>query len=138
MKTAMAPDSQTTTEPVNPGSLLLASATTIFVGSFLLFQVQPVIARYILPWFGGTPALWTTCMLFFQVLLLAGSGYAHFIQRTSTTALMAASNPLVYVASDRFRCATGNHQSNLPEPGGCTHALDSSAQPVPGFIHHLL
>ncbi len=71
MKTALAADSQTTTEPLQYGSLLLASATTIFVGSFLLFQVQPVIARYILPWFGGTHALRTTCILFFQVLLLA-------------------------------------------------------------------
>jgi hypothetical protein len=80
MKIEMTPDSQLTTQPVNRGSLPLASATTIFVGSFLFFQIQPVIAHYILPWFGGTLALWTTCMLFFQVLLLAGYGYAHFIQ----------------------------------------------------------
>src|SRR5690242_16479865 len=52
-------------------------AATIFVGAFLLFQVQPLIAKYILPWFGGSPAVWTTCMLFFQVFLLAGYAYAH-------------------------------------------------------------
>ena len=52
-------------------------AVTIFVGAFLLFQVQPLIAKFILPWFGGSPAVWTTCMLFFQVALLAGYGYAH-------------------------------------------------------------
>ena len=50
---------------------------TIFLSAFLLFQVQPIIARYILPWFGGTPAVWTTCMLFFQLSLLAGYAYAH-------------------------------------------------------------
>ena len=50
---------------------------TIFLGAFLLFSVQLVTAKYFLPWFGGTPALWTTCMFFFQVLLLAGYGYAH-------------------------------------------------------------
>jgi len=49
----------------------------IFLSAFLLFQVQPIIARYILPWYGGSPAVWTTCMLFFQVGLLAGYAYAH-------------------------------------------------------------
>lgn len=50
---------------------------TVFIGSFLLFQVEPLIGRYILPWYGGGPAVWTTCMLFFQVVLLGGYGYAH-------------------------------------------------------------
>ncbi|MEW6689513.1 MAG: fused MFS/spermidine synthase [Pseudomonadota bacterium] len=52
-------------------------AATIFLSSFLLFLVQPLIARQILPWFGGSAAVWTTCMLFFQTLLLAGYAYAH-------------------------------------------------------------
>jgi len=56
-------------------------AVTIFLSSFLLFLVQPLIARLILPWFGGSAAVWTTCMLFFQVLLLAGYAYAHLIIR---------------------------------------------------------
>lgn len=51
----------------------------IFLSAFLLFQVQPIIARYILPWYGGSPAVWTTCMLFFQVGLLAGYSYAHLL-----------------------------------------------------------
>lgn len=49
----------------------------IFVSAFLLFQVQPVIARFILPWYGGSPAVWTTCLLFFQTGLLLGYAYAH-------------------------------------------------------------
>ncbi len=52
-------------------------ALTIFAGAFLLFLVQPLLGRYILPWFGGTPAVWSSCLLFFQVLLLAGYAYAH-------------------------------------------------------------
>jgi tetratricopeptide (TPR) repeat protein len=56
-------------------------ALTIFTGAFLLFLVQPLIGKYILPWFGGAPAVWTTCMLFFQLLLLAGYAYAHFSAR---------------------------------------------------------
>jgi SAM-dependent methyltransferase len=54
-------------------------AATIFLSSFLLFVVQPLIARLILPWFGGSAAVWTTCMLFFQALLLAGYAYAHVL-----------------------------------------------------------
>lgn len=54
-------------------------ALTIFLSAFLLFQVQPLIAKTILAWFGGTAAVWTTCMLFFQFLLLGGYLYAHFV-----------------------------------------------------------
>ena len=56
-------------------------ALTIFIGAFLLFQVQPLIGKYILPWFGGGPGVWTTCLLFFQVLLLGGYAYAHLLTR---------------------------------------------------------
>ena len=52
-------------------------ALTILVGAFLLFQVEPVIGKIILPWFGGSAAVWTACLLFFQVALLAGYCYAH-------------------------------------------------------------
>lgn len=55
--------------------------TTVLVSAFLLFQVQPMLARYVLPWFGGTPAVWTVCMLFFQVFLFLGYAYAHALQR---------------------------------------------------------
>ena len=55
------------------------SAATIFVSAFLLFQVQPVITKKILPWFGGSPAVWTTCVLFFQLVLLGGYAYAHLV-----------------------------------------------------------
>ena len=60
---------------------MLVFALTIFTGAFLLFQVQPMIGKYILPWFGSGPGVWTTCMLFFQLLLLGGYAYAHFISR---------------------------------------------------------
>ena len=60
---------------------MLAFALTIFAGAFLLFQVQPLIGKYILPWFGGSPGVWTTCMLFFQMLLLGGYAYAHATSR---------------------------------------------------------
>src|ERR1700759_1027706 len=60
---------------------MLLYALTILVSAFLLFQVQPIIAKIILPWFGGSAAVWTVCLLFFQVVLLLGYAYAHAIVR---------------------------------------------------------
>ncbi len=60
-------------------------ALTVFVSAFLLFQVQPIIAKMILPWFGGTSAVWSTCMLFFQLVLLAGYVYAHWLHEMPGT-----------------------------------------------------
>jgi hypothetical protein len=54
-------------------------ALATFLSAFLLFAVEPLIGKALLPWFGGVPAVWTTCMLFFQILLLAGYGYAHLL-----------------------------------------------------------
>lgn len=72
---------------------MLHFALTIFLSAFLLFQVQPLIGKIILPWFGGTPAVWTCCMLFFQVLLLLGYAYAHAV-----IALPARRQGLVHLA----------------------------------------
>src|SRR5580693_720165 len=57
--------------------LTLIYSLTIFLSAFLLFQVQPLIGKFVLPWFGGMPSVWTTCMLFFQMLLFGGYAYAH-------------------------------------------------------------
>lgn len=56
-----------------------AYGVSIFLSAFLLFQVQLILGKYFLPWFGGTPAMWTTCMFFFQTLLFVGYLYAHAI-----------------------------------------------------------
>ncbi len=56
---------------------MLLYAATIFLSAFLLFEVQPMIGKIILPWFGGSAAVWSTCLLFFQATLLAGYLYAH-------------------------------------------------------------
>jgi spermidine synthase len=56
-------------------------AVTIFLSAFLLFQVQPLIAKFILPWFGGSAAVWSAALLFFQLLLLGGYLYAHCLIR---------------------------------------------------------
>ncbi len=74
-----------TTSKAAPGAAglwpQLIFALTILLSAFLLFQVQPLVSKAILPWFGGCPAVWTTCMLFFQMLLFGGYLYAHLLQR---------------------------------------------------------
>ncbi len=60
---------------------LIPFALTIFTSAFLLFQVQPLLSKQILPWFGGSPAVWTTAMLFFQSLLCLGYLYSHALAR---------------------------------------------------------
>ena len=56
-------------------------ATTIFCSAFLLFLVQPIVAKQILPWFGGSANVWTTCLVFFQMVLLLGYAYSDLITR---------------------------------------------------------
>ena len=59
--------------------LIWLFAATIFLSAFLLFQVQPMIGKFILPWFGSTPGTWTTALMFFQLSLLGGYVYAHLV-----------------------------------------------------------
>ena len=56
-------------------------AITIFCSAFLLFLVQPIMAKQILPWFGGSANVWTTCLVFFQLVLLLGYAYSDLIVR---------------------------------------------------------
>ncbi len=60
---------------------MLIYAATIFLSAFLLFLVQPIIAKQILPWFGGSAGVWSTCLVFFQVSLLVGYAYADGLSR---------------------------------------------------------
>jgi hypothetical protein len=55
------------------------SALLIFASAFLLFEIEPIMAKLILPWFGGVAAVWTVCLLFFQTALLLGYAYAHVL-----------------------------------------------------------
>ncbi len=55
------------------------AALVVGLGAFLLFAMQPIVGKYLLPWFGGAPGVWSTCLVFFQILLLGGYLYAHLI-----------------------------------------------------------
>ncbi len=65
-------------------------AVTTLISAFLLFQVQPLLSKFLLPWFGGTPAVWTTCVLFFQTALFVGYLYAHLSERVLSERMQAA------------------------------------------------
>ena len=71
---------------VSRGPSKLLYGVAIFSSAFLLFQVQPLIAKIILPWFGGGAAVWIVCLLFFQLVLLLGYLYAHLLSRRSAAA----------------------------------------------------
>ncbi len=101
-----------------------AFALTIFVGAFLLFQVQPLIAKYILPWFGGSPGVWTTCMLFFQVLLLCGYAYAHLLDRR----LRPRAQALVHLVLVAVAVAL------LPITPGASWKPGAAGEPVPRIL----
>ena len=94
------------------------SAGTILLSAFLLFQVQPIISKKILPWFGGSPAVWTTCVLFFQLALLGGYAYSHFLTKhlsirwqgvIHTALLVLALFTLPIVPWDHWKPQDGNH-----------------------------
>src|SRR5437667_12073645 len=78
---------------------MLVYAATIFLSAFLLFQIQPMIAKMILPWFGGSAAVWSAALLFFQLLLLQGYGYAHCSVRYLRPRVQVAFHPALLAVS---------------------------------------
>lgn len=77
-------------------------AGTIFTSAFSLFLVQPLIAKQILPWFGGSAAVWATCMVFFQVVLLAGYAYSDWLSRHLSPRIQVLIHVLLLGASLYF------------------------------------
>lgn len=75
--------------PFTSGRSVIWFAATTLLSAFLVFQVQPIISKCVLPWFGGTPAVWTTCMLFFQLLLFGGYLYAHLLRSVCSPTVQA-------------------------------------------------
>ena len=67
-------------------------AVTVFLSAFLLFQIQPIVAKMILPWFGGSSSVWSVCLVFFQVELLIGYAYVHWLHEK----VAARRQPLVH------------------------------------------
>ncbi len=74
-------------------------AGTIFSSAFLLFLVQPIVSKHILPWFGGSAAVWATCLVFFQTLLLLGYAYSDFVSRRLVPKVQVTLHALLLIAS---------------------------------------
>ena len=79
------------------------SALTIFLGSFLIFGVQPMLGRTLLPAFGGTSAVWTTCLATYQVLLLVGYWYAHVVAGRGQLAVGSGSRQCSVISGEEHR-----------------------------------
>jgi hypothetical protein len=122
--------------PALPRYAIVPYAGTIFLSAFLLFLVQPVVAKQILPWFGGSAAVWTTCMVFFQSILLAGYAYADFTvklglrrQAMVHAALLALSLALLPILPDPSWKPTGD-----AEPIGRILLLLTATIGLPYFL----
>ena len=74
-------------------------AATIFASAFLLFLVQPIVSKHILPWFGGSASVWATCLVFFQTLLLLGYAYADQVSRRLAPSRQVTLHALLLAAS---------------------------------------
>ena len=81
---------------------MILFAATVFTSAFLLFLVQPIIAKQILPWFGGNASVWTVCMVFFQLVLLGGYAYADALSRRLAPRAQAMVHSVLIVASLAF------------------------------------
>ncbi len=115
--------------------LLPLFALTLFLSALLLFLVQPLVGKIVLPYLGGTPAVWNTCMVFFQALLLVGYSYAHYVPRwlrprtqllLHATLLVTALVPLALLRFDVGALA----RDGLPPP--------REANPIPWLLLVLL
>ena len=99
-------------------------AATIFLSAFLLFLVQPILAKQILPWFGGAAIVWTLCMVFFQLVLLLGYAYAHWLSKKTRGARQAWLHLVLLAASLAFL-------PMAPDPAWKPHGGDN---PVAGVL----
>src|SRR5262249_50198736 len=75
--------------------LVFVVAATRFLSAFLLFMCQPMVGKMLLPYLGGAAAVWTTCVLFFQLMLLIGYVYAHLLARTADMRKQIATHAVV-------------------------------------------
>jgi SAM-dependent methyltransferase len=120
----------------SPPPMFLQFSLLSLLSAFLLFQVQPVISKFILPWFGGSPGVWTTCMLFFQVVLFAGYSYAHALTRLKPRTQWIVHSILVLAALAFLPIAPGDFwkPTGSEEPSGRILMLLLGTVGLPYFV----
>ncbi|MBV8806054.1 MAG: hypothetical protein JO042_13430, partial [Sinobacteraceae bacterium] len=79
--------------------VLVVYTAAIFVSALLLFSVQPLFTKMVLPRLGGSPAVWSVAMVFFQSLLLAGYAYAHFLMQIKNRTIPVAVHLVLLIAA---------------------------------------
>lgn len=100
---------------------------TIFLSAFLLFQVEPILVKYLLPWFGGTSAVWTTSLLFFQLVLLAGYAYSHIVGTRMRPRNQAWSHLTLVLISLLLMGITALEWRSPITPGSNWHPVDADS-----------
>lgn len=100
------------------GAQTLLFGVTIFISSALLFSIQPMIAKMLLPLLGGTPAVWNTCMLFFQAMLLCGYAYALVVSRWSIKRQLIAQLAILALAFISLPIGLSSYWVNSVPPSG--------------------
>src|SRR5215471_9822287 len=116
MQTTTEMELSTSTERSHYITLLFAP--TIFLSAFLLFCSEPMVGKMMLPLLGGAASVWITCLLFFQLMLLAGYGYAHALERFATTRIQMLVHLLLMVTALLFLPI---HFSARPDAGVSSH-----------------
>jgi hypothetical protein len=85
--------------PSLPRNTIFLFGSAIFTSAFLLFSIQPLIAKRVLPWFGGSAAVWSTCLVFYQTALLLGYLYAGVLTRYLTPRAQSAAHVILLTGS---------------------------------------
>ncbi|NDV61607.1 hypothetical protein G0Q06_04010 [Puniceicoccales bacterium CK1056] len=113
-------------------------ACSIFLSAFLLFQIQLILGKFLLPWFGGAPAVWTTCILFFQSFLLAGYAYAFFIDRKLSLPAQVKLHSLLLILAMASLGLAWLRWGSPVLPGDGWKPVSGSGNPIPQLLMILM
>src|SRR6266705_3503652 len=91
-------DVETAIDPRRFRNTVIVFAPTLFLSAFLLFWFEPMVGKMMLPFLGGAASVWITCLLFFQLMLLAGYGYAHVLERYAGIRMQLAAHAVMILA----------------------------------------
>jgi len=108
--------------PTSPSLLLRVFAGAIFLSAALLFAVQPMFTKMVLPRLGGTPSVWSVAMVFFQAVLLAGYAYAHAL----TKYFPGKRSITIHLAVMAVACATSSRQRSSSPRQAASKPLQTS------------
>ena len=118
---------------------MLLFAATLFLSSLLMFALEPIVAKTVLPILGGTPMVWNTCVLFFQILLLGGYAYAHGVTTWLGSRWFAAAYGAVLDLSARGNngnCDQGGQQKKTVHYSIVRRGINQNQCVLAGFLSY--